>query len=92
MPVIKSLFQHLKHMFHALEYVFHCLEYMFQTLEQKLCHREKTFTALFRNNLSTMFQKTQNKGMLKNQHDIIYRTPLNGSKTCYKITRDIKES
>ncbi len=39
-----------------------------------------------------MFQKTQNKGMFKNQHDIIYRTPLNGSKTCYKITRDIKES
>ena len=81
----------MEHMFHTMKYIFHTLEYIFQTLEQNFYHRENTFIALSYNNLSTMFQKTQNKGMFNNQHDIIYGTPFRDVKPVTKSQETLKK-
>ena len=54
---VKSLFQGLEHTFHSLERTFHYLECTFHQLEHNIHHREKTFSPLCYNNLSTMFQE-----------------------------------
>ena len=50
----------MKHTFHRLERMFHQLECTFHQLEHNIHHREKTFSPLCYNNLSTMFQECIN--------------------------------
>ena len=50
----------MKRMFHRLERMFHQLECTFHQLEHNIHHREKTFSPLCYNNLSTMFQQCIN--------------------------------
>ena len=51
------MFQGLERTFHRLERMFHRLECTFHQLEHNIHHREKTFSPLCYNNLSTIFQK-----------------------------------
>ena len=57
MSTVKVLFHQLERTFHRLERPFHRLERTFHPLEHNFCHREKTFSPLSYNKLSTMFQK-----------------------------------
>ena len=50
----------MKRTFHRLECMFHQLECTFHQLEHNIHHREKTFSPLCYNNLSTMFQECIN--------------------------------
>ena len=57
LSTVKVLFHQLERTFHRLERTFHRLERTFHPLEHNFCHREKTFSPLSYNKLSTMFQK-----------------------------------